>query len=414
MNGELLAVLDHIEREKGISKEVLIQTVESALVSAARKIVGNKTGEVTVKLNKETGGIKIFSDRKEITSADFGRIAAQTAKQVIIQKIREAERDVIFSDFQSRVGDITTATVHHIGKQGIVVDLGRTEGLLPYKEQVPKENYRQGERIRAYVLDVKKTTRGPQIILSRAHPGLVKRLFELEVPEIYEGIVEIKSVSREPGDRSKIAVWSKDEKIDSVGACVGMRGGRVKNIVRELNGEKIDIVRWNEDIKEYITNALSPAQVISLKVNKEEQKVEVLVEDDQLSLAIGKHGQNVRLAAKLTGWGIDIKNRSQAQEEKTCLPAGEPAGRAGREKAEEEKKAPKKEVEVIKEKESAFSAAKVPGVGPKIQKLLNESGFDTLEKLAAASLEDLTQIKGIGVKTAVKILKAAQKLVKEK
>lgn len=404
MNGELLAVLDHIEREKGISKEVLIQTVESALVSAARKIVGNKTGEVTVKVNRDTGGIKIFSDGKEITSADFGRIAAQTAKQVIIQKIREAERDVIFSDFQSRLGDITTATVHHIGKQGMVVDLGRTEGLLPYKEQVPKENYRQGERIRAYVLDVKKTTRGPQIILSRAHPGLVKRLFELEVPEIYEGIVEIKSISREPGDRSKIAVWSKEEKVDSVGACVGMRGGRVKNIVRELNGEKIDIVRWNEDIKEYIANALSPAQVISIKVNKEERGVEVLVDDDQLSLAIGKHGQNVRLAAKLTGWGIDIISRSQAEEKKE----------KEKERAEEEKKTPKKEIEVVVEKEKPFPTTKLPRIGPKIEKLLKESGFDTLEKLAAASLEDITQIKGIGVKTAVKILKAAQKLAKEK
>lgn len=406
MNGELLAVLDHIEREKGISKEVLIQTVESALVSAARKIVGSKGGEVTVKVNRETGAIKIFSDGKEITSADFGRIAAQTAKQVIIQKIREAERDVIFSDFQARVGDITTAIVHHVGKQGIVVDLGRTEGLLPYKEQVPKETYRQGERIRAYVLDVKKTTRGPQIILSRAHPGLVKRLFELEVPEIYEGIVEIKSVSREPGDRSKIAVWSKDDKVDCVGACVGMRGQRVKNIVRELNGEKIDIVRWSEDVKEYITNALSPAQVISIKTNKDEQKMEVLVDDDQLSLSIGKHGQNVRLAAKLTGWGIDIKSRTQAQEEK--------------ERAEEEKKAPKKEAEVEEAaalataKETPFSTVKLPGVGLKTQKLLEEAGFDTLEKLAEASLEDMTQIKGLGVKTAVKILKTAQKLLKGK
>lgn len=401
MNGELLAVLDHIEREKGISKEVLIQTVESALVSAARKIVGNKAGEVTVKVDKETGSIKIFSEGKEITSADFGRIAAQTAKQVIIQKIREAERDVIFSDFQSRLGDITTGIVHHVGKQGIVVDLGRTEGLLPYKEQAPRETYRQGERVRAYVLDVKKTSRGPQIILSRAHPGLVKRLFELEVPEIYEGIVEIKSVSREAGERSKIAVYSKEEKVDSVGACVGMRGGRVKNIVRELNGEKIDIVRWSDDVKEYITNALSPAQVLTIKVNKEAQKVEVIVEDDQLSLAIGKHGQNVRLAAKLTGWGIDIKSRAQAQEEK------------------EKKAQAEKEIETVTAEEKVsgttpFSAVKLPGVGLKIELLLEKAGFDTLEKLAESSLEDITQIKGIGVKTAVKMLKAAQKLLKEK
>lgn len=403
MNGELLAVLDHIEREKGISKDILIQTVESALVSAARKMISHKTGEVSVKVDKQTGAIKIFSDGKEITSADFGRIAAQTAKQVIIQKIREAERDVIFNDFQARVGDITTGTVHHVGKQGIIVDLGRTEGILPYKEQAPKENYRQGERIRAYVLDVRKTTRGPQIILSRAHPGLVKRLFELEVPEIYEGIVEIKSVSREVGDRSKISVWSKDDKVDSVGACVGMRGQRVKNVVRELNGEKIDIVRWNEDVKEYITNALGPAKVLSIKVNKEEQKVEVLVDDDQLSLSIGKHGQNVRLAAKLTGWGIDIKSRSQVQEEKEK-----------KEKEKEEEKKAVKEVKAPAPEETAFAQVKLPGVGPKIEKILKESGFDSVEKLAALSLEDLTEIKGIGVKTAVKILKAAQKLVREK
>ena len=398
MNGELLAVLDHIEREKGISKDILIQTVESALVSAARKMVSNKTGEVTVKLDRETGSIKIFSDGKEITSADFGRIAAQTAKQVIIQKIREAERDVIFNDFQARVGDITTGMVHHIGKQGIIVDLGRTEGILPNKEQAPREKYHQGERVRAYVLDVKKSTRGPQIILSRAHPGLVKRLFELEVPEIYDGIVEIKSVSREVGDRCKIAVWSKDDKVDSVGACVGMRGQRVKNIVRELNGEKIDIVRWHEDIKEYITNALSPAKVISIKVLKEQRKVEVLVDDDQLSLAIGKHGQNVRLASKVTNWGIDIKSHSKMQEEK---------------ERGEEKKAVKEEKLPLK-KETPAPMAKLPRVGLKVDKILKEAGFDNLEKLAAASLEDLTEIKGIGVKTAVKILKAAQKLVKEK
>ncbi len=403
MNGELLAVLDHIEREKGIKKEVLIQTVESALVSAVRKIIGNKTGEVTVKMDRDTGGIKIFSDGKEVTSADFGRIAAQTAKQVIIQKIREAERDVIFNDFQSRVGDITNGTVHHIEKQGIIVDLGRTEGILPPKEQMPREKYNQGERIRAYVLEVKKTTRGPQIILSRVHPGLVKRLFELEVPEIYEGIVEIKSVSREAGDRCKIAVWSKDDKIDSVGACVGMRGQRVKNIVRELNGEKIDIVRWNQDVKEYITNALSPAKVLSIKANKEEQKVEVLVDDDQLSLSIGKHGQNVRLAAKLTNWGIDIKSRTHVQQEKELE----------KEKKEKEEVREAEEAQA-KTEERPFPSAQLPGIGPKIEKVLKDSGFDTLEKLAAASLEDLTEIKGIGVKSAVKILKAAQKIAKEK
>ena len=291
MNGELLAVLDHIEREKGIKREILISAVETALVSAARKVLGPKAqDDISVKLDPATGDIKVFQGRKKIDSDEFGRIAAQTAKQIIIQKIREAERDVIFNDYSTRVGTVISGSVHRFEKGDIIVDLGRTEAVLPKKEQIPRETYKQGERVRAYVLDVKRTGRGPQIILSRTHPGLVKRMFELEVPEIIEGIVEIKAIAREAGERTKIAVWSKDSKVDSLGACVGMRGSRVKEIVRELHGEKIDIIKWNEDSAEFIAASLSPAQISKIKIDKENKKVEVIVEDDQLSLAIGKKG----------------------------------------------------------------------------------------------------------------------------
>ncbi|MBI4313484.1 MAG: transcription termination/antitermination protein NusA, partial [Candidatus Omnitrophica bacterium] len=306
MNAEFLAVLDHLTREKGIDREAIIQAVEAALVSAARKAMGAKQEEVSVKIDRATGAIQVLSGGREVTSKEFGRISAQTAKQVIIQKIREAERDVVFGEFQGKVGQLVTGAVQRFESGGIVVDLGRTEAFLPKREQSPKESYRHGDRIKAYVVEVKKTIKGPQITLSRSHIGLVRKLFELEVPEISDGIVEIKSVSREAGDRSKLAVVSKDDKVDCVGACVGMRGSRVKNIVRELQGEKIDIVRWSGNLEEYVIGALAPAKVSKLKIDKEKGRVEAIVEDDQLSLAIGKKGQNVRLAAKLTGMDIDI------------------------------------------------------------------------------------------------------------
>ncbi|MDD5595726.1 MAG: transcription termination factor NusA, partial [Candidatus Omnitrophica bacterium] len=304
MSQELLAILDQIEREKGIKKEILIQAVESALLSAARKVIDIKPGEdLAVELDRSNGKIRAFrvkeEKREEVTSIDFGRIAASTARQVIIQKIREAEKEVVFNDFQGRVGEIVSGVVYRFDKGNIIVDLlGKAEGVLLKREQSPKEEFKQGQRIRAYVAEVKKDTRGAQIILSRTHPSLIKKLFELEVPEIYEGIVEIKSVARQPGERTKIAVWSKNEKVDSVGACVGMRGNRVRNIVNEIQGEKIDIVRYNDDIREYIKAALSPAKIAEIKLDKENQKAEVIVDDDQLSLSIGKHGQNVRLASR--------------------------------------------------------------------------------------------------------------------
>ena len=286
-----------------------------------------------------------------------------------------------------------TGTVYRVEKGNIIVDLGKTEGFIPKSEQSSKENFRQGDRIKAYVVEVKKTGKGPQIVLSRANTGLIKKLFELEIPEIYEGIVEVKSISREAGDRTKIAVFSKDEKIDCVGACVGMRGSRVKNIVKELQGEKIDIVRWSDDTKEYILASLNPAKISTVKLDKEVKRAQVTVDDDQLSLAIGKKGQNVRLASKLTGWEIDIKP-------KVSLLEGAPAAGAKKEaEPEEAKKAGKAE----KEEVSAISS--LEGVGPKTKGLLEEAGLDSIEKIAASSVEDLTKIKGIGEKTAAWVLR---------
>lgn len=395
MNTEILAILEQIERDRGIKKEVLIQAVESAIASAARKILSVKPEEeVKVEFDKETGKIRAFAGKEEIKSKDFGRIAAQTAKQVIIQKIREAEKDVIFGEFQGRVGEIVSGGVYRFDRGSIIVDLGKTEGIIPKSEQSTKEEFHQGERIRAYVLDVKKEAKGPQIILSRAHPNMVKRLFELEVPEIYEGIVEIKSISRQAGERTKIAVYSKDEKVDCVGACVGMRGSRVKSIVSELHGEKIDIVRFSDDMHEYISAALSPAKISEIKLDKANKKAEVIVDEDQLSLAIGKHGQNVRLASKLIGWEINIRQKGAAVKEK--------------EEKKEEMKIPQEEaVEEI-------SLTQLTGVGKKMAEALKEAGFGTVEKIASAKLEDLTKIKGLGKKKAEIIFDEAKGFAEEK
>ena len=259
MNGELLTALERLEREKGISKEVLFSAIESALVSAARKVIDDPNVEkedITVKMNKETGEIKVYSDGEEVKSGKFGRIAAQTAKQVIIQKIREAERDVIHDKYQDKIGAIVSGAVHRFDKGNVIVEMDETEAVLPKSEQIPRERFRQGEGIRAYLQRVEKGAAGLEIILSRTDPGFVKKLFELEVPEISQGIVEIKAIAREAGERTKIAVCSKEEKIDPVGACVGMRGSRVRDIVRELHGERIDIVRWNADIREYLKAAV--------------------------------------------------------------------------------------------------------------------------------------------------------------
>lgn len=398
MSQELLAIIEQIERERGIKKEVLIEAIQSALLSAAKKVIDAKPGEeLKIELDPETGKIKAFKNNEEIKSIDFGRIAASTARQVIIQKMREAEKDVIFNEFQSRVGEIVSGTVYRFEKGDIVVDLlGKAEGIIFKHEQSPKEEFRQGQRIRAYVLEVKRESKGPQIILSRTHPNLVKKLFELEVPEIYEGIVEMKSISRQPGERTKIAVWSKNEKVDSVGACVGMRGNRVRNIVNELQGEKIDIVRYNEDIKEYIKNALSPAQVSEIRLDKDRQRAGVIVENDQLSLAIGKHGQNVRLACRLIGWELDIRTKEIAGAE------------VKKEEAAEEKKIPAEKQKKAKKREASLEQLK--GVGEKTLLSLKEAGISTIEDILKAKTEDLTQIKGIGQKKAEKLIAEAKKL----
>ncbi len=399
-NNELLTILEQLERDKGINKEILIAAVESAVASAAKKLwTVDKDEDVKVVLNRKTGKIIAYAGDQEIRSSEFGRIAAQTAKQVVIQKIREAEKDVIFTEFQARVGEIISGSVYRFEKGNLIIDLGKTEGLLPRREQSSREEFHQGDRIRVYVLDIQRDNKGLQIILSRAHPSFVKRLFELEVPEIYEGIVEVKSISRDVGERTKIAVYSKDEKIDCVGACVGMRGSRVKNIVSELHGEKIDIVRYADDIKEYIQAALSPAEISQIQLSYDEKKANIIVANDQLSLAIGRHGQNVRLASKLVGWELDIFSFDQWKELQDQQDKDDAA--------EEQGKTAKKE-------EMANSPlSQINGVGPKMVAQLMENGFDTLEKVAKAEVEELTQIKGLGKIKAQSIIEEAQAFLKK-
>lgn len=344
VNAEFMLAFEQLGKEKGIAPEVLFDAIEAALISAYKRNFGSAQN-VRVSLDRSTGEIHVYARKNvvetitdsrlemdleearavdvryelgdiveiEVTSKDFGRIAAQTAKQVVVQRIREAERGIIYEEFSNRESDILTGIVQRIEQKNVYIDLGKAEAILAPSEQIMGEIYRHGDRLKTYIIEVKKTTKGPQILVSRTHPGLLKRLFELEVPEIHDGIVEIKSVAREPGLRSKIAVYSRDENVDPVGACVGHKGMRVQAIVNELKGEKIDIVKWNADPAKYIANALSPAKVITVEVNEIEKVSKVVVPDYQLSLAIGKEGQNARLAAKLTGWKIDIKSESQAQ-----------------------------------------------------------------------------------------------------
>jgi transcription termination/antitermination protein NusA len=417
MSKELLDIIDQIEREKGIKKEVLIQAVESALLSAVKRVIDIKPNEeLEVKLNPENGEITAYRNKEEITNVDFGRIAASAARQVIIQKIREAEKDVVYGEFQGKVGEIVSGTVYRFEKGNIVVDLlGKAEGLLLKSEQSPKEEFKQGHRIRAMILEVKKDNKGAQIILTRKHQNLVKKLFELEVPEIYEGIVEIKAISRQPGDRTKIAVWSKDEKVDSVGACVGMRGGRVKNIVTELSGEKIDIVRYNEDVREYIKASLLPAEVGEIKLDKANKRAEVIVADDQLSLAIGKHGQNVRLASKLVGWELDVRTKAAlaAQMLSAAMQEGAAPQAEKVQPAEEVSVPEKKTHDKSKKAAETVSLEQLSGVGEKTLDSLSEAGFKSLADIANADIDSLTKVKGIAQKKAEKLIKEAKKLLEK-
>jgi N utilization substance protein A len=345
VNQEILRIIEQISREKGIEREVLLAGVEAAVLSAAKRRYG-PVETLQARFNPQTGTLELtiaktvvaeLQDPKSEIALEqaraydleakvgdalpiplevegFGRIAAQTAKQVIIQKVREAERDIVYNEYKGREGELVNGVIQRFEKGDIIIDLGKTEALLPRKEQSTRETFQRGERVRAYILEVRKGTSGPQIIASRTHPGLVERLFEMEVPEIYEGIIEIKGAVREPNGRAKIAVYSRDRAVDPIGACVGMRGVRVQSVVQELRGEKIDIVQWSDDPATFVANALSPAKIYKINVNLDTRAMEVIVEDDQLSLAIGKKGQNVRLAAKLTKWRLDIKSRSEYEQ----------------------------------------------------------------------------------------------------
>ena len=345
-NKELILALEDLEKEKGIKKDYLLESIETALVTAYKRNF-DSLENVKVVMDPQTGATHVYSVKEivenpenentqislqeaqkidkdyklgdsvetEIVPRDFGRIAAQTAKQVIIQKLREAEREIIYTEFNERKGEIVSGIIQKADKNIVVMDLGRLEGVMPTKEQIPTEKYNVNDKIKGYVLDVEKGAKGaPQVIVSRSHPDFVRKLLELEIPEIYEGVIEIKSVSRDPGYRSKVAVYSPDPNIDPVGSCVGQKGVRIQNVINELNGEKIDVIEWNEDPSIYIAAALLPAQILAVDIKEEEKFAQVIVPDDQLSLAIGKSGQNARLAARLTNWKIDIKSESQFRE----------------------------------------------------------------------------------------------------
>jgi len=343
---EFINAMDELEKERGISKDYLIESLEAALVTAYKRNF-DSVDNVEVVIDGKTGEIHIYSLRNvvevsedpllemsleeaqrldknynvgdvaklEIMPKDFGRIAAQTAKQVVVQKIRELERNMVFTEFNDKKGEIVSGLIQKADGGVVIMDLGKLEGVMPTKEQIPTEKYKVNDKIRGYVVDVERGAKGnPQVIVSRSHPDFVRKLFEFEIPEIYEGLIEIKNVSRDAGSRSKVAVYSKNQDIDPVGSCVGQKGIRIQNIINELNGEKIDVIEWNEDPAVYIAAALLPAQVMAVDIKDEEQFAQVVVPDNQLSLAIGKSGQNARLAAKLTNWKIDIKSETQMRE----------------------------------------------------------------------------------------------------
>jgi transcription termination/antitermination protein NusA len=409
MNADFLAVLEFWEREKGISRDVLLGAVQEALLSAAKKAVG-PARELRVEIDQKNGDIKAFaklivSDRvisqhdqisvfdarrlksdaavgdeieKEVTPTGFGRVASQFAKQALMQKIRQAEKSMIFAEFKDRVGDIISGTVRRFERSDVILDLGKYEALLPNRERVPTEEYQVGERIRCYVKAVEEGPHGPEIILSRADPQFIIKLFKLEVSEINDGTIEIKGIAREPGFRTKMAVYSRDPKVDPVGACVGMRGQRVKNIVRELNNEKVDVIPWSSDIKTFVTKALEPAQLKSIELDEVRKRVKILVSEDQLSLAIGKRGQNARLTARLTGWEVDI----DAEHVVT--------------KGLDEKIA-----------DAVEALAAIPGVTREQADALVHNGVHRLEDLLSAEAGDISDIPQIG-ENAAAILEAAR------
>ncbi len=428
MNKELMYVIGQMANEKGIDKEVLFEAVESALLSASKKTMG-LADNVRMELDRHTGALKVFArkkvvetvtDRKleisleearrlngeaqlddelemELPPQEFGRIAAQTAKQVILQRVRDAERDAVYAEFIDKEGKIIRGVVHRIEKRNVIVELGKAEAIITEREQLPGERYNPGDRIRAYVLEVKKTAKGPQILLSRTHPGFLVRLFESEIPEIAEGIVQVKGAAREPGERAKVAVASTKRDVDPIGACVGLRGTRIQVISRELRGEKIDILEWSPDAATFVARALSPAKVTSVTAcepegapgenESEQHSVLVMVPDNQLSLAIGKKGQNARLAAKLTGFRVDIKSEGEVEEER---------------RREEEELA-----------QGRLVLAGLPGIGPQLVEKLVAAGLFSPARIVGAGEEALQSVPGVGEKKAAAILEAAQTWVAE-
>ncbi len=408
---ELKSMIDQVAREKGLDREILINTLEEAMRSAARRMLGSKV-EVDVAYNDELGEVEIFEFKEvveevedpetqvgledalkldpecqvgdelgvKVDTSDFGRIAAQSAKQVIIQRMKDAERDIIYEDYKDRKGEIINGIVQRFDKGNIIVNLGRTEAVLPSKEQVPREGYRPGDRVRAFVLDVKRISRGPQIVLSRTHPGFIEALFALEVPEIAEGIVTIEGVAREPGSRTKLGVSSQDRDVDPVGACVGMKGSRVQAVVQELRGEKIDIIAYDPDPARYVVNALAPAEISRVVVDEVNHSMEVIVADEMLSLAIGRRGQNVRLASKLTGWRIDVKSETKYGE----------ALRDG-----------------------YRSLLDVVGVGEVRADVLFQAGYGSAEALAEADPADLASLPDVSEERAKELIADAQRYLAE-
>ena len=409
MSNEILEALQQITKDKNIDMDYVISTLEASLVLAAKKKFGN-ADNLKVSVDLKTGEIKMYAVKKIVEKVtdpyleislqeakkieekakldqevkipigfeEFGRNAIMTAKQILIQKVREAEREKIYEEYKDRVGELVTGSVQQVEKGHLLVNLGKAEAIIPPKEQIQKEKYRQGDRIRAYILNVEKSAKGPLITMSRTNPGLLIRLFELEVPEIYERIIEIKAVAREPGERSKIAVSSIDDRIDPVGACVGVKGARVQSIVRELSNERIDIVPWSAVPENFVTRALSPAKIVKLDVYPEEKSMTAVVEEDMLSLAIGKNGQNAKLASKLTGWRINILSEADYRTQKK-LETGP---------------------EVV--------VTELQGVGEKLKEKLVSAGIDSIQGLAKAKLEDLTKIEGIGEKKASSLIEAAK------
>ncbi|MCO6429872.1 MAG: transcription termination/antitermination protein NusA [Deltaproteobacteria bacterium] len=409
MSVDLNAIISQIGRDKGIDRKILIEAVESAMISAARKHYGHNLN-LEAKYNEDTGEIELVQFKtvvervedsatqisvqearsefdaeamlgdelgKKLDTEALGRISAQTAKQVIIQKVRDAERGVIYEEYKNSKGELINGIVQRYDRGNVIVNLGRTEAILPKREQISRERYRQGDRVRCMILDIDRSARGPQIVLTRSHPDFLKKLFELEVPEIVEGVIEIKGVAREPGERAKIAVYSSDPGVDPVGACVGIKGSRVQAVVQELRGERIDIITWTPDEPSFVARALSPAEVARVVVDEEEHAMEVIVADDQLSLAIGRKGQNVKLASKLTGWKIDVRSVSVAEEEA---------------------------------KRARAAIESIPGIEFTVAELLFQSGYRSVRDVAEASLEELLEIEGIAAETGSKVLREAQEL----